>query len=164
MKAMQRKSNMRFTKEEDKKLKELVKKYGEWDWGKIAGKMENRNPRQCKDRWELYLCPYVNQSQWTPEEEELLMRLSVTMNQRWVDISKKFDRRTPSQIRNKYRTIMRRKNRSVDVCKSEFNFLQPKKIEITNDKVENPPQEKSVFDLLCFNDWNSTIDDLLDYS
>ena len=95
----------RFTQEEDDQLKELVKLYGESNWIMISCKMEHRNSRQCKDRWEEYLSPTTNRTPWSKEEELRLMTLVSQYGKKWLFLSKFFDRRPDSQIRNKFKTI-----------------------------------------------------------
>ena len=100
------KGNRRFTKKEDDQLIELVKKYGESNWIIISCKMEHRNSRQCKDRWQQYLSPTTNRSPWTNEEEFLLMTLVAQYGKKWLHLSKFFYQRPPSQLRNKYKTLL----------------------------------------------------------
>ena len=54
-----------FTKKEDNKLIKLVKEYGDQDWALIASFFNNRSRRQCRERWNKYLCPTLNLSPWT---------------------------------------------------------------------------------------------------
>ena len=102
------KVNRRFTKEEDDKLRELVKKLGEQNWLMVSSYMKTRNSRQCKDRWFQYLSPNANVKPWTEEEELCLRYLVVELNGRWTEIAKRFPGRSDSQVRNKWRTIQRR--------------------------------------------------------
>jgi hypothetical protein len=48
---------MRWTCEEDKKLKEIVTSKGSKNWNKIAEYFENKNSRQCMYRWYKVLKP-----------------------------------------------------------------------------------------------------------
>ena len=93
--------NRKFRPEEDRRLRNLVKKYGEMSWDEIAAKMEGRNVRQCHDRWYYYLSPALNISPWTEEEDKKLIMLTQEYNGKWVEISKKFNRRTDVQIKNR---------------------------------------------------------------
>ncbi|MDR2598232.1 MAG: SANT/Myb domain-containing protein [Holosporales bacterium] len=64
----------RFSTEEDARLVELVRRYQETtsvqvDWTIIARDMENRNPRQCRERFKCYLNPDLDhKTPWTDEE------------------------------------------------------------------------------------------------
>ena len=99
----------RFTEEEDDKLRELVKKYGENQWLLISSCMGTRNSRQCKDRWHQYLSPEANLAPWTQEEEELLKRLFEQYQGKWLEILKFFPKRSYNQIKNKWKTIERKR-------------------------------------------------------
>ena len=109
------KINRRFTKEEDENLVNLVEKYGESDWMQIAEMMKNRNARQCKDRWFQYLAPTVNKKPWTKEEDERLMQLVSEYGPKWLYISKFFDGRHNAHIRNRYKTIQKKFESSINV-------------------------------------------------
>ena len=99
----------RFTEEEDNKLRDLVQKYGENQWLMISSRMGTRNSRQCKDRWLQYLSPKSNLTPWTPEEEELLLKLSEQYKGKWLEITKMFPGRSYNQVKNKWKTLERRK-------------------------------------------------------
>ena len=111
----QRVQKKKFTISEDALLRTLVKKYGDNDWERIAELMGGRNVRQCKDRWEYYLSPNVNNSPWTEEEEAKLVRLVNEIGFRWVKISKFFQGRTDTQIKNKWNVLKRRMDADVPI-------------------------------------------------
>ena len=99
-----------FTKEEDRKIIELVKVYGNNNWNKIAEVFLNRSPRQLKERWTNYLNPAVNKNEWTEEEEELLLEKLSEFGKRWREISKYFNGRTDVQLKSRFRMLERRKH------------------------------------------------------
>lgn len=61
-----------FSEDEDKKLKRLVEKHGPANWYMISKQMKNRNPRQCKDRWEKFLAPNINRKPYTDKEDYII--------------------------------------------------------------------------------------------
>lgn len=124
------KVNCRFSAKEDKKLTDLIHKYGENDWKLIASYMPGRNKRQCKDRWTRYLSPNVNNGPWTPEEEELLLQLVAQLNHKWTQIAKHFKGRNDSQIKNKFHILQSKKSRD----KSVKSIIPPVKEEIIPEK------------------------------
>lgn len=101
------KNREKFSKNEDKLLKQLVNKYGENDWTVIADKMPHRNCRQCKERWCNYLSPQLNKSKWKPSEDELLIKKVDELGRKWVAISKFFHNRTDQMVKNRYNVLMR---------------------------------------------------------
>ena len=105
----------KFTLSEDALLKSLVMLYGEDNWEEVAAKIKGRNPRQCKDRWFLYLSPHINHSPWTDEEENLLIALVNELGPHWVKIAKHFQGRTDTQIKNKWNVIKRKMESDVPI-------------------------------------------------
>lgn len=103
-----------FTKKEDTKLIKLVKEYGSEDWALISSFFKDRTRRQCRERWNKYLCPSLNHSPWTPEEDELLINKYNQIGPKWSLISKSFKNRTDINIKSRYIYLMRkiRKNKN----------------------------------------------------
>jgi succinate dehydrogenase flavin-adding protein (antitoxin of CptAB toxin-antitoxin module) len=97
----------RFTKEEDKQLIEFVQMFGEMNWKFISIFMENRNPRQCRDRWELFLSPTLKQSEWTKEEDELLIVIKKKFGSQWRFIKDFFPDRTDVSIKNRWKYLQK---------------------------------------------------------
>jgi hypothetical protein len=97
-----KKRKSRFNLLEDSNLKTLVEKHGTKDWGLISSLMINRNPRQCKERWESYLSPRVDHSLWTTEEDNLLMQKRNEFGSHWVKISMHFPKRTDVSVKNRW--------------------------------------------------------------
>lgn len=97
-----------FTLEEDMKLQNLVQKYGTKNWQLISSIMQNRNERQCKERWTKYLSPELNNTPWTDEEDKLLVRKVKELGQKWVKISKEFNKRTDASLKNRWNVLQRR--------------------------------------------------------
>jgi hypothetical protein len=54
--------------EQDSMLVELIKLHGVGGWKMIAKKLENKTPKQCRDRWYYKLNPVVKKGNWTKEE------------------------------------------------------------------------------------------------
>ena len=57
-----------WTKEEDEKVIELVKKYGPKRWTLIAKHLKGRIGKQCRERWHNHLNPEIKKTAWTEEE------------------------------------------------------------------------------------------------
>ena len=97
-----------FSPEEDEYLKFLVGQYGEDKWEEIAGKFENRNTRQVRERWFKYLSPKLKIGDWTPEEDDLLLDKVAEIGGQWKFISFYFSGRTNINIRSRYLLLQRR--------------------------------------------------------
>lgn len=103
-----RQPKARFTKEDDEKLSMLVDRYGTSNWDYIASRMDGRTPRMCHDRWCFYLDPHINRKEWTPEEDALLLSKYAELGSRWVVISKFFQGRPETQVKNRWNLLARR--------------------------------------------------------
>lgn len=66
----------RWSKEEDLKLKELVKKYGE-KWTEVAAHFSDRNDLQCQQRWSKVLDPRLVKGPWTYQVSRFILRNKV---------------------------------------------------------------------------------------
>eukprot|EP00981_Chlorochromonas_danica_P010876 scaffold3512_cov223-Ochromonas_danica.AAC.4 len=64
-----------WSAEEDAKLLELVKQYGESSWTKIAPHMDGRSVLSCSQRWRNVLDPSVDRSEWKAEEDEIIKKV-----------------------------------------------------------------------------------------
>ncbi len=110
--------NKKFTREEDEKLKELVKLYGEGSWSRIAEKMEGRNRKQVRDRYENFLKKERSTQEFSPEEDALIMRLVEEKGRKWNLIAEQLPGRPPIIVKNRYYTKLRRAP-STPSCQSE---------------------------------------------
>ncbi|OHT01031.1 Myb-like DNA-binding domain containing protein [Tritrichomonas foetus] len=102
---------IKFTPEEDNHLLALVEKYGAKDWASISQKMQTRNARQCRERWNNYVNPALRTEPWTHEEDDLLESKYFEYGARWNKISKFFTNRSDNNIRNRWMMIYRRKTK-----------------------------------------------------
>ena len=102
----------KFTQAEDDLLKYLVSKYGTNKWNLIGSLMCGRNSRQCRDRWNHYLCDEnLNHDDFTKEDDELLMKLYSEVGHRWTIIAKHFERRNSVIVRNRIFKLLRKFNK-----------------------------------------------------
>ena len=100
-----KRTNKKFSPQEDALLKKLVSEYGESSWEDIAFHMKGRNTRQCHDRWVYYLSPKVSNAPWTDEDDQKLIKLVKQLNGKWVQIAKRFRGRNDTQIKNRWNTL-----------------------------------------------------------
>eukprot|EP00981_Chlorochromonas_danica_P008432 scaffold2193_cov179-Ochromonas_danica.AAC.11 len=64
-----------WSAEEDAKLLEMVKQYGEPSWAKIAPHMDGRTALSCAKRWRKVLNPLIDRSEWKAEEDEIIKKV-----------------------------------------------------------------------------------------
>jgi hypothetical protein len=48
---------------------------GEKDWNKIAGVVEGRTSRQCRERFKNHLKEGIKKGPWSPEEDSLILKV-----------------------------------------------------------------------------------------
>jgi hypothetical protein len=102
----------KFAPDEDAMLSHLVSVFGTDAWKKISRLMGTRNPRQCRERYNNYLNPSLNQSSWTPEEDELLMAQFEEHGPKWNTIARAFANRSDMSLRNPWNQLDRRMKRT----------------------------------------------------
>jgi hypothetical protein len=100
-----------FSEAEDAILIQLVAEHGTGDWMMISRKMIGRRARQCRERWENYLSPDVQNGPWTHEEEQHLLEVYNTVGAKWKHIATFFPSRTDINVKSRWQLIQRRINR-----------------------------------------------------
>ncbi|GAM19922.1 hypothetical protein SAMD00019534_030970 [Acytostelium subglobosum LB1] len=100
-----------FTKEEDKKLLELAKKYQGHDWSSICRELgTGRSPIQCCQRYQRSLNTNFMKREWTKEEDEILMSQFLKYNgmgeRSWQRIAEALDGRTGHQCLHRWQKTL----------------------------------------------------------
>ncbi|CAI9105304.1 OLC1v1004199C3 [Oldenlandia corymbosa var. corymbosa] len=99
-----------WTEQEDVQLVLCVNVYGDrrWDFiAKVSGL--KRTGKSCRLRWVNYLHPGLKRGKMTPHEERLVLELHNKWGNRWSRIARKLPGRTDNEIKNYWRTHMRKK-------------------------------------------------------
>ena len=85
-----------------------MEKHGTNKWAFIAKLLNDRTARQCRDRWNHYLCHDTKEPAWTQEEDTLLMKLYNEIGSKWTLIAKSFEHRNSVSVRNRACRLIRR--------------------------------------------------------
>jgi len=97
-----------WTPAEDMKLVELMKKHGQ-SWAMISAAMEGRTGKQIRDRYLNKLRPNIKCGDWTPVEDELMIRLLAEVGNRWSLIASHLPGRTEGQVKNRYYSSIKKR-------------------------------------------------------
>ena len=136
-----------FTKAEDIILQQLVQQSTIPDWAEIAKQMPGRNSRQCRERWQNYIDPSINQQQWTDDEDKLLLKKYQELGPSWSMISRFFNGRTGNTVRNRYLKLTRTKVRGGHSTHVKFDSIQETKM-LPPPKIDNETFALSLESLL----------------
>ncbi|XP_052156097.1 transcription factor MYB59-like isoform X2 [Oryza glaberrima] len=98
-----------WTEQEDVQLVWFVRLFGErrWDFlAKVSGL--KRTGKSCRLRWVNYLHPGLKRGRITADEERLILHLHSQWGSRWSRIARSLPGRTDNEIKNFWRTHMRK--------------------------------------------------------
>lgn len=105
-----------WTESEDQALKGLVLYKGSMKWTVIAEKLNeiihnNLNIRQakhCRERWHNFLNPALKWTEWTADEDRIILDKHEVLGNKWSAISKMLSGRTENQVKNRWRCLQRK--------------------------------------------------------
>ena len=93
---------------EDEQVIALVRKFGT-KWAKIASIMKERTGKQIRDRYLNNLNPDIDDKEWTPEEDNMLLYLYYTWGKKWSKIATCLPGRSEGQVKNRFYWGLKRK-------------------------------------------------------
>ena len=146
-------SKKRFTPTEDEIIKSLARTDCENDWSFIAKSLERRTARQCRDRWNNYLNPYLNNKEWLQDEDELLLKLYKQKGPQWKSFSMIFNGRSINNVRNRCFKLVRKSQKKHSKSSVKKKDISKKKS--TESSIDKKKFKKNVFDSELFSNFDS---------
>ena len=117
----------------------LVEKYGAEKWSFISSHFPERIGKQCRERWFNHLCPTVNKTAWSKEEEWILFILHNKLGNKWSQLCKYLPGRTDNTIKNHWNSTMRKRIEQLQIEYDEI--IKGKNLEEIN-KIQEELLEK----------------------
>ncbi|ONK61671.1 uncharacterized protein A4U43_C08F32370 [Asparagus officinalis] len=113
-----------WTSAEDAVLVEYVRKHGEGNWNNVQKNSGlSRCGKSCRLRWANHLRPNLKKGAFSPEEEELIIKLHATMGNKWARMAAHLPGRTDNEIKNYWNTRLKRLQRAgLPVYPSNLSF------------------------------------------
>ncbi|OHT00245.1 hypothetical protein TRFO_33119 [Tritrichomonas foetus] len=111
-----------FTSEEDKIIIDYVAKFGPQNWPGLSQLIQNRSPKQCRERWFNHLDPNVSSLPWTQKEDEMIFDMISKYGHKWSIIAKCIPGRTDNAIKNRWNSSI---SKRIIVDKSGMTILTP---------------------------------------
>ncbi|CAF2168671.1 hypothetical protein HID58_026373 [Brassica napus] len=99
-----------WLEEEDERLVKFVTLLGERRWDSLARVSGlKRSGKSCRLRWMNYLNPSLKCGPMSQEEEIIIFQLHALWGNKWSNIARRLPGRTDNQIKNYWRTHLRKK-------------------------------------------------------
>ncbi|XP_042386529.1 transcription factor LAF1-like [Zingiber officinale] len=100
-----------WSPDEDQKVKDHILKHGVSCWNAVPAKAGlQRNGKSCSLRWLNYLRPGLKRGNFSPEEEETIVKLQAKIgNKKWSQIAMHLPGRTDNEMKNHWNSYLKKK-------------------------------------------------------
>ncbi|EOA14344.1 hypothetical protein CARUB_v10027524mg [Capsella rubella] len=99
-----------WTPEEDQKLIAYLQLHGEGGWRTLPEKAGlKRCGKSCRLRWANYLRPDIKRGEFSPEEDDTIIKLHALKGNKWAAIAASLAGRTDNEIKNYWNTNLKKR-------------------------------------------------------
>ncbi|ESQ31842.1 hypothetical protein EUTSA_v10004638mg [Eutrema salsugineum] len=99
-----------WTPEEDQKLIAYLQLHGEGGWRTLPEKAGlKRCGKSCRLRWANYLRPDIKRGEFSPEEDDTIIKLHALKGNKWAAIATNLAGRTDNEIKNYWNTNLKKR-------------------------------------------------------
>ena len=119
-----------WSQSEDEILLKIVVSRGAKAWSSIAKEINamahNANTvrigRHCRERWYNHVDPELKKGEWTEAEDQNLIILQREFGNKWSEISRKIHGRTENSVKNRFKSLEKKKT-TVEENKGFLNLF-----------------------------------------
>ena len=91
-----------WSKDEDKKLLEAIRIFGENGWNDVAKYVTGRTRKQCRERYLNNLSSANEKREWSAAEDCFILSQRSKIGNKWTQISECLSGRSPNAVKNRY--------------------------------------------------------------
>ena len=126
-----------FSEEEDSTIREFVRVNGAKNWNLVAAKLDQRTPKQCRERWHNHLDPNIQKGPWTHSEDVILAQKQAVLGNRWAEIAKFLPGRTDTLVKNRWNTSVKNRVHMDHLGNVVVELVhQPKPLKLETERAE----------------------------
>ncbi|XP_010519748.1 PREDICTED: transcription factor MYB46-like [Tarenaya hassleriana] len=108
-----------WSPEEDSKLMHYMLTNGQGCWSDVARNAGlQRCGKSCRLRWINYLRPDLKRGAFSPQEEDLIIRLHSVLGNRWSQIAARLPGRTDNEIKNFWNSTIKKRLKNTSTSPS----------------------------------------------
>lgn len=127
-----------WTPGEDEALRKITNERGIKAWAAIARDLNNqihkgvalRRGKQCRERFFNHLNTGLKKGSWSHEEDQYVIDLQIQIGNKWSEIAKGLPGRTENQVKNRWKSILKKMEKlpEINIIKSnndDYKMISP---------------------------------------